>query len=125
MFPKRGNIRRKPEDRYADAIGGALRGELGASHRAVKTVMLWTGASEKSAKNWLSGTHGPGGWHLILLARHSEAVIATVLALAERDQLIPGVRLRALQVTLVQTATEIGEAFVTTQRRGSRPADLK
>ncbi|AQS89149.1 hypothetical protein AA101099_0607 [Neoasaia chiangmaiensis NBRC 101099] len=120
MLPKRGNIRRKSPDRFAREIGEALRGELGASHKAIKTVMGWTGASERSAKNWLSGTHGPGGWHLILLARQSEAVIAAILRLAERDQLIPGVRLRALQVLLLQTATEIGDAFITDQRRGPR-----
>ncbi|GBQ56954.1 hypothetical protein AA16373_0872 [Komagataeibacter swingsii DSM 16373] len=96
----------------------ALRGELGSSHRAIKTVMGWTGASERSAKNWLNGTHGPGGWHLILLARQSEAVIATVLRLAERDQLVPGVRLRGVQALLVQAATEIGDVLATDQRRG-------
>jgi hypothetical protein len=120
MLPKTGIIRRKPPDRFAREIGEALRSELNDSHKAIKTVMSWTGASERSAKNWLSGVHGPGGWHLILLARHSEAVVATILRLAERDQLVPGVRLRALQVLLVQTATEIGDAFVTQTRRSSR-----
>lgn len=117
MFPKVGNVRREPPDKFAREIGIALRSELGSSHTAIKTVMRWTGASERSAKNWLSGTHGPDGWHLVLLARHSEAVIAAFLRLSERDQLIPGVRLRALQVILVQTATEIGDAFVAKQRR--------
>ncbi|WBO22515.1 hypothetical protein [Sphingomonas abietis] len=120
MLPKTGNIRRTPPDRFAQEIGEALRSELGDSHKAIKTVMAWAGASERSAKNWLSGTHGPDGWHLILLARHSDAVIATILRLAERDQLIPGVRLRALQVALLQTATEIGDAFVIQARRRFR-----
>jgi hypothetical protein len=122
MLPKAGNIRRTPPDRFASEIGEALRDELGDSHKAIKTVMAWTGASERSAKNWLSGSHGPDGWHLMLLARHSEAVIATILRLAERDQLVPGVRLRALQVLLLQTATEIGDTFVTQARRGPRDA---
>ncbi|PYD48506.1 hypothetical protein [Novacetimonas pomaceti] len=120
MLPKTGNIRRKPPDRFAREIGEALRSELGTSHKAIKTVMGWTGASERSAKNWLNGTHGPGGWHLILLARQSEAVIATVLRLAQRDQLIPGVRLRALRLLLMRTATEIGDVFVADQHRGPR-----
>ena len=120
MLPKAGNIRRRPPDRFAREIGEALRGELGSSHKAIKTVMGWTGASERSAKNWLNGTHGPGGWYLILLARQSEAVTAMVLRLAERDQLVPGMKLKALQVLLVQTATEIGDAFATERRRGPR-----
>ena len=63
MFPKKGKefprspTRIAPED-FAKAISTALRKELGSSHVAAKTVMRWTGASERTAKNWLGGVCG-------------------------------------------------------------------
>ena len=69
---------------YRTGIADALRRELGPTHQAIKTVMRWTGASERTAKYWLSGERGPSGEHLIRLAQHSDAVLITILAMAER-----------------------------------------
>ena len=69
---------------YRKAIADALRRELGHTHQAIKTVMRWTGASERTAKYWLSGERGPSGEHLIRLAQHSDAVLITILTMAER-----------------------------------------
>ena len=46
--------------------------------------MRWTGASERTAKYWLSGERGPSGEHLIRLAQHSDAVLITILTMAQR-----------------------------------------
>ena len=46
--------------------------------------MRWTGASERTVKYWFAGERGPSGEHLILLARHSDAIVLVLLALAER-----------------------------------------
>jgi hypothetical protein len=70
---------------YAGAIATALRAELGGTHQAIKTVMRWTGACERTAKNWLSGTRGPAGEHLIALLRNSDTVLEAVLGLSERQ----------------------------------------
>jgi hypothetical protein len=70
--------------RYRKAIADALRGELGPTHQAIKIAMRWTGASERTAKYWLSGERGPSGEHLILLAQQSDAVLITILTMAER-----------------------------------------
>lgn len=72
------------QTRYRKAIADALRRELGPTHQAIKTAMRWTGASERTAKYWLSGERGPSGEHLILLAQHSDAVLLTILTMAER-----------------------------------------
>lgn len=72
------------QDRYREAVAAALRAELGPTHQAIKTAMRWTGASERTVKYWLSGERGPSGEHLILLAQHSDAVLMTVLTMAER-----------------------------------------
>jgi hypothetical protein len=47
-------------------------------------AMRRTGASERTVKYWLAGERGPSGDHLIALARHSDAVLFMLLALAGR-----------------------------------------
>jgi hypothetical protein len=69
---------------YAAAISEALRSELGESHRAIKTIMRWTGSTERTVKNWIAGTNGPSGEHLVVLARHSTAVMIAFQQLSGR-----------------------------------------
>ena len=94
MFPKKGNYfpngtrAGQGKVRYPEAIAAALRSELGDSHQAVKTVMRWTGANERTVKNWLAGRRGPRGEHLLGLIRHSNIVLEIVLELAGREQII-------------------------------------
>ena len=84
MFPKMGKTfpdedrRRVDRLEYQAAISAALKRELGGSHRAIKTAMKWTGVSERTAKNWFAGSHGPAGEHLIELLRNSDEVAAAV-----------------------------------------------
>ena len=112
MFPKTGNkFPIGPERDYAVAIGAALRSELTDSHRAAKTVMRWTNASERSAKNWLAGKRGPSGWHLIMLVRQSDAVAFAVLNLAGRDGMGAGLALATLRDAHVAAARAIDEAM--------------
>lgn len=98
MFPKKGNDfpngTRGEKDKvsYPTGIAAALRSELGDSHKAVKTVMRWTGASERTVKNWLAGRSGPRGEHLLALIRHSNVMLEIVLKLAGREQIIAGRR---------------------------------
>ncbi len=92
MFPKTGNTfqntgnKSNSQIEYRDAIWGALTGELGGTHQAAKTTMRWTGVSERTARNWISGTHAPAGEHLIELMRNSDAVLSAVLILAGRRE---------------------------------------
>src|SRR4051812_23242770 len=72
-------------EQYALVVAGALRDELGDTHRAIKTVVQWTGASERTAKYWLAGTSGPSGEHLIALARNSDEVFDAMLLLCGRE----------------------------------------
>lgn len=107
MFPKSGRKlpkwpTRPTSQEFSQLIGAALRIELGSSRRAAKTIMRWTGASDRSARNWLNGLGGPTGWHLVLLARESSEVMATILALANRDGLMLGSDLRAVRTSLRQ-----------------------
>ncbi|MGH1356686.1 MAG: XRE family transcriptional regulator [Thalassovita sp.] len=92
MFPKTGNTFQNagnettPQIEYRDAIWTALTHELGGTHQAAKTTMRWTGVSERTARNWISGSHAPAGEHLIALMRNSDAVLSAVLALAGRKE---------------------------------------
>lgn len=70
---------------YRSAMAIALKEELGATNRAIKTAMRWTGASQRTVKYWLAGERGPSGDHLIALARHSDAVLLVLLTLAGRQ----------------------------------------
>jgi hypothetical protein len=90
MFPKRGNRfpGTHPDRFYAATIAQALRRELGETHQATKTVVRWTGASERTAKNWFSGARGPNGPHLVALASHSETVFEALLVMLGREALL-------------------------------------
>lgn len=96
MLPKKGRmlhpwngLARSAKD-YAELIADALRQEHGNTHRTVKTIMGWTGASERSVKNWLSGEFGPSGYFLMRLCVKSPAVRGLVTELlAEPDIIIP------------------------------------
>ncbi|MDR5756467.1 hypothetical protein [Caballeronia sp. LZ035] len=69
---------------YPLAIAMALKSDLRDSANAVKVAARWTGASERTAQNWLNATRGPKGEHLLALARHSNAVHAACLVMAGR-----------------------------------------
>lgn len=92
FVPKMGTIVHLDEipGDYRTAIAMALHVELGSTHRAIKSAMRWTGASERTVKYWFQGERGPSGEHLVSLARHSEAVLIVLLALADRVVLEDG-----------------------------------
>lgn len=103
MVTKRGNeFPAHTNAEYADVLANALRLELGASHRAVKTLRQWTDASERTAKHWLAGTHGPSGYHLIALVRHSDTVLQAFLGLSERQSHVIGSSLPSIRENLIQ-----------------------
>jgi hypothetical protein len=101
FFPKDmgygGNGRRSPEQGFAAEIAAALRRSLGDSRAGAKIVASWTGANEKTVKNWFSGRYGPSGEHLVLLARHSDEVLETFLTAAGRQDLMVAVKLAAAE----------------------------
>ena|ERR1700722_8865811 len=70
---------------YETIIAAAIRAELGGSRRAIKTLMRRTGVSARTAKNWLSGTTGPTGAHLVELMRTSDHLFEAVLQMAGRN----------------------------------------
>ncbi len=113
MFPKRGKELHRGtlgsgvDAEFEQAIATALKGELGSTHRAIKTVMGWTGASERTVKHWFAGTHGPSGQYLIALARHSDAVMMYFLVAANRPSLSVNVQLISIRTKLLELVETI------------------
>lgn len=120
MFPKTG--KKFPNDgraapTYASLIADILKSELGKSHQAHKTLMRWTGANERTAKNWLSGTNGPSGEHLLQLMRNSDRVFEFVLRLSHRPALLSSRRLEEVRNSLQVTADLLSQVIETQDRR--------
>jgi hypothetical protein len=109
MFPKNGrnlpNSSAAPtEFEYMSKLREALRGELGASRTATKTIMRWTGACDRTVRNWMGGSGGPTGYHLLCLIRESEAVLDVVLAMTGRSELALSADVHAVEVALAKAA---------------------
>lgn len=96
---------------YAPAVARALRAELKGRGTSIKTVMNWTGASERAVKGWLSGTSGPSGDHLMDLLRRSDRVFQQVLVLAEREPLVERRQLSALRIAVIHLLEAIEAAL--------------
>lgn len=92
---------------FGPSIAKALRAELGSNHQTVKTVMRWTGASERTAKHWFAGTHGPRGEHLVALSRHSNEVFRAFLLMAGCGPIVIGATLAELRSKLVALVDHI------------------
>ncbi len=111
MVPKSGTnvpvTRKVGRDEYTLAISRALRSEIGQSARATKTLMKWTGASERAAKYWLAGSRAPNGTQLILLAQNSDAVLHEFLRLSGRDLYKVSIELDAAEIALARAGAII------------------
>ncbi len=57
---------------------------------SVKTVMAYTGAGERTVKNWFEGKNGPNGANLVELVRHSDEVLEALLWMADREDIWAG-----------------------------------
>lgn len=96
---------------FSHAIATALKVELGSTHQAVKTVMRWSGAGERTVKHWFAGTHGPSGKHLVALMRHSDTVLTAVLRMADREPAIVGMNILAVRDKLLELVDLIGAPY--------------
>lgn len=105
MFPKKGN--KLPPDHtelaFAALMAEALARELGMTHQAVKIAMRWTGASDRTVKHWLAGTHAPRGMHLLELMRHSDEVLRRLLVAAGRGDVLVSLEAHGLREKLAET----------------------
>ena len=100
---------------FTAVIAETLRDEFGDSGRAVKTVMAYTNAGERTVKNWFQGKNAPSGANLIELVRYSDEVLEAVLVMSGREDILMAKKL----VDVRSTAVEIVE--IIDQRLASEP----
>lgn len=101
------------QQQYAVGIAMALHTELGGTHQATKTLMRWTNANEKTVKNWMAGSSGPSGKHLVALVKHSDLALAAFLGMAGRPQALTASELPVLRQKL-QTVIEGIDSYLCT-----------
>jgi hypothetical protein len=124
MLPKKGIVfpNGKNLGPYSEAVANALKSQLGNSHRAVKIIMRWTGAGERTVKNWLAGFSGPNGHYLVELIRHSDEVLDVVLLMAGRPQVAAAKKLVEVRNKLAETIKQVDELMGEGAPRGEGPA---
>jgi len=73
---------------YAEAIAGALKSDFGGEASTVKVVARLTATNERAVRNWLEAKNAPSGANLVILIRHSDAVLEAVLGLSGRHGIL-------------------------------------
>ena len=94
---------------FALEIASALERTLSDRNTRIKTVAGWTGANERTVKNWLSGQYGPCGAHLGVLIQHSDEVLNAVLSMAKRHDLVFAQKLNDLEQRMLQLMSMMRE----------------
>ncbi len=96
-------------NRFATEIAAALQRASAEGGLQIKTVAGWTGANERTVKNWFSGQYGPSGEHLLVLARHSHEVLRTVLGIMDREDLLIALEFGEIEQRIAKLATLVEE----------------
>lgn len=111
-LPKRGKELPSTAARHehALAIAAALREELAAG-ASIKTIMAWTGASERTVKGWLAGSCGPSGLHFEGLVRSSEAIYRRLMIRTGRSPVVSRKSLEVLRQEIRGVAGAIEAAL--------------
>lgn len=94
----------------SEALALALKEEFGALASSVKTVARLTNSNERAVRNWFDGKNSPSADNLVILMRHSDQILRTVLELADRRDLVLAVGLSGLRTQLVDVLAAIDNA---------------
>ena len=115
-FPKRGGDGSSDfsldDHAFAMKIASALKAELKDRNSRAKLVASWTGANERTVKNWILGRYAPCGRHLVVLAQHSDQVFNAILSMAGRQDFILVGKVEDLRRKVFELATLIGEPLI-------------
>src|SRR4051812_10300908 len=109
-LPKKGEelpsarMRREQAREYAEAIAKALKEEL-ARGASIKTIMAWTGAGERTVKEWLAGSKAPRAFQVERLMRSSDLVYERLVVRTGRR---PAVNRKSLNALRAQLAGLLG-----------------
>jgi hypothetical protein len=95
---------------FAMKIASALRSELKDRNSRAKLVAGWTGANERTVKNWILGRYAPCGRHLVVLAQHSDQVLNAILSMAGRRELLLARKVEDLKRKVLELADIMGKS---------------
>lgn len=131
MLHKKGNIFQRTSQgavsqiEYREAIAAALSHELGGAGRATKVTSNWAGVTERTAKNWILGSNGPSGEHLLELMRHSDVVLAVVLGLAGRTEALAALRVGRVRHELKSVLKDLDVIYGSQEEEQARLTDSR
>ncbi len=94
---------------FSEAVADALRREFGGTPGAVKEVVRLTRANERAVRNWFEAKNAPSGENLVILMRHSDEVLESVLRLADRQDLVAARKLSAAREKLQEMLAMIDD----------------
>jgi hypothetical protein len=115
-LPKKGEespsarTRQEQAREFAQAVADALKEEV-ARGASIKTIMAWTGAGERTVKEWLAGSNAPRAFQLECLIRSSEVVYERVMIRTGRKPVVNRQRLEAVRGQLTGLAGAIDAAL--------------
>ncbi len=78
---------------FAAVVAETLHEAFGGTRAAIKTVMAYTNAGERTVRNWFEGKNGPNGENLVELVRHSDEVLEAFLLMAGREDVLSAKKL--------------------------------
>ena len=115
-FPKTGKSfhggsdgRMPPEhgETFAEMVSTVLRRSVEGRPSALKLVARWTGASERTVKNWFSGSCAPKGDHFRELVRHCPEMLEAFLISIDRQDHIVLTKLEQVEAALMDALATI------------------
>lgn len=103
FFPTRRGSNLPPIDplTFASVISLALMRARSDRQVSIKNVANWTGANERTVKNWFSGRFGPSGDHLMVLANHCDEVMEAIIRMSGHGSFSVCLRLEVAEKSLV------------------------
>lgn len=90
-------------------IAAALSLEFKDRNSRAKLIAGWTGANERTVKNWMLGRYAPCGRHLVMLAEHSDQVLNAILSMAGRQELVLACKVVDLRRKVFELADILGK----------------
>ena len=87
-FPNKGNVLRPGTSSFSGMVSSVLRGSLEDKPASIKIVARWTGAGERTVKNWFAGTCSPSGDHFRDIVRNCPEMLHEFLRAADRSDCI-------------------------------------
>lgn len=83
-----GNFLPGDETSFSQMVADVLSGARSGRPLSVKTVQRWTGAGERTVKNWFAGTCAPRGAHFQRIVTHSPEMLEAFLLSARRSDCV-------------------------------------